>query len=1207
MSRHLTFLILLAVVLGVSQAAAHVYLGPEYDRDLPHFHKGEHNAHPGWTPQLLRESGGPDAAGYIYQDSQEINGPLFQWQDITGTGTPIDDLADDDFHGPLTLPFTFDFYDQSYDEIYICSNGFLTFGAGSTVYDNEPIPGPVAPNNLICLFWDDLNPSSSGTIYYGEGSQGEWICQFEAVSEYGDSGTLTAEVILYSNGNILLQYLDLAGGIDLNGETIGIENELGTIGLMPALDGTPAAYPFNELAILFEQLPADASVNGQVSCSETGDPLVDAVVRFGSHEATTDATGNYTLPEIWSGSYDLHIFKNGYYDHREDAVILLPGANSYDAALDSSSFPAGLVGLWSFDDSENLTEAVTGNALVLSGTHTAVSGPEPGDGAANIGVGSFYRCYHDIPANGYTGDPAWVNQFTIVMDVRIPASEDWYCLYQTNWSNSNDGDWFINPSGQVGVSDTGYSEYTVVPGEWYRLAISVNLGVQYRYYLDGQLLHDGGAQGYEGRFSLYPGEGTNQVLFFADQDGEDGALDVARILLFDRPLDGSEMASLAGFGHQFESPETPGMKSYLQTSTPNSIYVSWHNADATESLVEYGTTPLLDHSETGQVQQFDGGTWWHTVQLTGLQPETEYYYRCVTGIDSSNVQKFRTQPPDTGFTGHIRFLVYGDTRTDFTAHRMVVDAMREKLTHLYGEDFHNSVNLLFNVGDIVSTGTVLSQYLTEHFNPVSPLSGNVPYMISIGNHEVEADHFYNYMEYDAGSGPEGERYYAFRSGPVLFVALNSNTQGTTQIDWLEQELAAAEADPEIKMVFAFLHHPGRSEVWPDGNTSWVQNEVLPLLVQYSKVEHLTYGHSHNYERGALEEGNLRILLSGGGGSSLDRWGMYDNQTDYDELHRSFDHYCYNLFDIDCATNSYTARTFTLGHTDQPLANELLDSWLRDRNALPPVTPGTLGPEISGGYPLTLTATPFSGDYPIMSSHFQLTDNEGSWVTPLLDLRRDWENIYYDTGSPLWAPIDINEGIDLTRLLVSDQSIPDETVVWWRVRYRDQNLLWSEWSEAGAFLHTEVPAAADFTADLTGGEFPLEVQFSDLSSGVVTDWDWDLDGDGIIDSDEQDPCWIYELPGVYSVTLTAFYGLTESVETKEDYIHVLPGIGPLNIAFAGGQILLNWQGNPGFSHYKVYAASSPYGLYQLAGTTTFNSFIIPIEAGDQYFRVTGMVE
>ena len=114
------------------------------------------------------------------------------------------------------------------------------------------------------------------------------------------------------------------------------------------------------------------------------------------------------------------------------------------------------------------------------GAHAATEGPVAGDGAVTIGVGSYYRCTHDIPPNG-GGAPEWVNRFSLVMDVRIPQLGDWYALYQTNYANSNDADWFIHPNGRIGVGATGYSTYAMVPGEWYRLAISVSAAVSHAW------------------------------------------------------------------------------------------------------------------------------------------------------------------------------------------------------------------------------------------------------------------------------------------------------------------------------------------------------------------------------------------------------------------------------------------------------------------------------------------------------------------------------------------------------------------------------------------------------------------------------------------------------------------------------------------------------------------------------------------------------
>jgi PKD repeat protein len=81
----------------------------------------------------------------------------------------------------------------------------------------------------------------------------------------------------------------------------------------------------------------------------------------------------------------------------------------------------------------------------------------------------------------------------------------------------------------------------------------------------------------------------------------------------------------------------------------------------------------------------------------------------------------------------------------------------------------------------------------------------------------------------------------------------------------------------------------------------------------------------------------------------------------------------------------------------------------------------------------------------------------------------------------------------------------------------------------------VPLVANFTANVTEGEAPLAVRFTDTSTGEIETWAWDF-GDGN-SSTEQNPVHTYEIPGNYSVTLNASNAYGTSTLTKPDYIRV----------------------------------------------------------------------
>ncbi|MDF1544988.1 MAG: trypsin-like peptidase domain-containing protein [bacterium] len=215
--------------------------------------KGEDDPREGFP--VTKNAGGPDAYGYVWIDSDEAGGPTFNWLDISGTGTDIvADLSDDNYGGPYAIGFDFEFYGNSYNSVYIGSNGIIGFGStdmGSRFKTSIPTAG--TPNDMIAWLWDDLNPTDADNlnvhVYVGM-SGGAYVIQFVDYPEYGAAvgDVVNAEVILYPDGNIVMQYQSIAAGFDVLNCTIGIENGDGTDGLEVAY---LTSYLHDGLAVQF--------------------------------------------------------------------------------------------------------------------------------------------------------------------------------------------------------------------------------------------------------------------------------------------------------------------------------------------------------------------------------------------------------------------------------------------------------------------------------------------------------------------------------------------------------------------------------------------------------------------------------------------------------------------------------------------------------------------------------------------------------------------------------------------------------------------------------------------------------------------------------------------------------------------------------------------------------------------------------------------
>jgi hypothetical protein len=171
---------------------------------------------------------------------------------ISGTGTLVPNASNiDDGGDVVALPFSFQFFENSYSSVWICSNGFLQFGGdNSGAFFNGPIPSTDVPNNAIYPLWDDYNTSDAfngqGDVYTsvdGIAPNRTFTVDWANVSQYigagGSINSVNFQVVLHEgSNNIEFRYGQLdpcnaAGqcsgtGSDGDDRTVGVEDSTGT-------------------------------------------------------------------------------------------------------------------------------------------------------------------------------------------------------------------------------------------------------------------------------------------------------------------------------------------------------------------------------------------------------------------------------------------------------------------------------------------------------------------------------------------------------------------------------------------------------------------------------------------------------------------------------------------------------------------------------------------------------------------------------------------------------------------------------------------------------------------------------------------------------------------------------------------------------------------------------------------------------------------
>jgi MYXO-CTERM domain-containing protein len=300
---------------------------------------------------------------------------------------------------------------------------------------------------------------------------------------------------------------------------------------------------------------------------------------------------------------------------------------------------------------------------------------------------------------------------------------------------------------------------------------------------------------------------------------------------------------------------------YLQRSTPQEITIVWTTEGSSTGAVEYGSDPTnLDQSVASGSTASQ-----HAVRITGLQPDTRYYYRVIsddTPVAGGDEQHYFVTPPTAGTRSKFRAWVVGDSGTGGSMQASVRDAM------LVNVGLHRP-DIYLHMGDMAYSSGTYSEFTDKFYAPYEGILRNTCVWPTIGNHEgsssdsqSESGPYYDGyvlpIAGEAGGLASGtEAYYSFDWANVHFLVLDSHDTPRdpdgAMLQWAEQDLAGTDQE----WIVAFWHHPpytkGSHDSDNEGQLIDMRENALPIL-EAAGVDLVLGGHSHIYERSYLLDG-----------------------------------------------------------------------------------------------------------------------------------------------------------------------------------------------------------------------------------------------------------------------------------------------------------------------------------------------------------------
>jgi phosphodiesterase/alkaline phosphatase D-like protein len=158
--------------------------------------------------------------------------------------------------------------------------------------------------------------------------------------------------------------------------------------------------------------------------------------------------------------------------------------------------------------------------------------------------------------------------------------------------------------------------------------------------------------------------------------------------------------------------QTIVVEPYLQDAEPNSMVIMWETSSDNSTSVEYGLTASLGLVASGTAITGNGTSQIHTVYLTGLAPNSRYYYKAITGTTQSAIYQFNTPalPEDESTTG---IVAMSDMQQDWLNptkfYQVIHDGVLQYMTDSVAGDLPDNLQMVIIPGDLVDNGSIYAQ------------------------------------------------------------------------------------------------------------------------------------------------------------------------------------------------------------------------------------------------------------------------------------------------------------------------------------------------------------------------------------------------------------------------------------------------------------------------------------------------------------------